>query len=961
MARTAPAAGPLGVAVGRREVGGQSVRDRIPCLPRLSGLEEREGADARPPRQVETAEHLGEMRPVAAQRPVLVVPHLPAVAVGEVGRTDEQVGVVVPARVVLIEVPGVAAPHVRGVQVAALAPPHEFERGLRVLRTGVVELGDHVTRSADLGPNGIEARHVEAAGGDVGGSAVVAPGSVPGVLPEVPALPAAQVDAERQSPRQRPGRAERPLVDAAGLHAVLEHLAGRSRIRLVGDDPAALVEQHAEAGAGVPVPGGGARQRGRLRVVAGVVREHRALRPPGPGDAEARLDHVPPVDRVHPVLLARRQGEAGHRALRRPQPLSVQDVPAQQHAGIDGEVARGQPVMDFQGRGLREGVDRRDHRAVRAPQAHLLHPGDVEDRRSVRRQVDAAGRLDGAPTVRFAAQRLARLGGTQPEVEVVAHGAPAELAVERQFEAPPVERLVVDRRMRADGPAPAARAPLVRVAVALHEGPDRRVVGIGAVHVHRHAEVPHPVQVLHVQRAVERRPDGQRQVGPGRALEFVVAEPEREGARSRLPHAVDVRHPLVRPAAERYRIGFVGPDRDAVLLAPGGTEAGVEQHPVRRRVRQPAVELAARVLVVLDRSVGRGRVRPLLRGPEGGSEEEEPRRTDRAAEGGDGPLAVRVVSGHGFQDRLGFRLEIRRLHRVLDAARKRARTRPCRRVHRESAAAVEAHRRGAGALERHLVDVVARKLGRQRAEHRQRHVDAVEAVHVVLAAAAGGRSADAVLGDLDARREPDEAAVVGTERHVPHRLAVDGAGHGGAAADGDPLADHDELLADGGGRGVEFQVQGRRLAEQHLRLDRAARSRRGRERDPVEARREPRQRVAAGRVRGGRPGPGHGAGLGQDADALGRGGVAQRHRPFDAPGLLGRRGAGAEQQRQGQERDANSGRLSAAGAAARPVPDSPHGRRPARANSRTSPDGRSAAGQSSLSVPARRARDSTPR
>ena len=90
------------------------------------------------------AERLEHMRPVAAQYTVLVVPELPAIAIGQVGRADEAVGVVDAAGVVLVEVAGIAAAHVGGVQIAALAAPFELERRLPVAGVGVVKLGDDV-------------------------------------------------------------------------------------------------------------------------------------------------------------------------------------------------------------------------------------------------------------------------------------------------------------------------------------------------------------------------------------------------------------------------------------------------------------------------------------------------------------------------------------------------------------------------------------------------------------------------------------------------------------------------------------------------------------------------------------------------------------------------------------------------------------------------------------------------
>ena len=92
------------------------------------------------------------------------------------------------------------------------------------------------------------------------------------------------------------------------------------------------------------------------------------------------------------------------------------------------------------------------------------------------------------------------------------------------------------------------------------------------------------------------------------------------------------------------------------------------------------------------------------------------------------------------------------------------------RVDREAAGAVEVDRVGAALDHRHLVDVVRRGLRRQRAEQRQCDVDAVEEVGVVLAAAAGARTAHVVLGVLDAGNQLHQVAILLADRKRRDRL-----------------------------------------------------------------------------------------------------------------------------------------------------------------------------------------------
>ena len=105
-----------------------------------------------------------------------------------------------------------------------------------------------------------------------------------------------------------------------------------------------------------------------------------------------------------------------------------------------------------------------------------------------------------------------------------------------------------------------------------------------------------------------------------------------------------------------------------------------------------------------------------------------------------------------------------RLELVADLAGEAAGAGLAHRVDREAAGAVEVDRPRAALDDGHLRDVVRGRLGRQRAEERQRHVDAVELVDVVLAAAAGARAARRVLRVLHAGDQLDQVAVLLADR-----------------------------------------------------------------------------------------------------------------------------------------------------------------------------------------------------
>ena len=138
---------------------------------------------------------------------------------------------------------------------------------------------------------------------------------------------------------------------------------------------------------------------------------------------------------------------------------------------------------------------------------------------------------------------------------------------------------------------------------------------------------------------------------------------------------------------------------------------------------------------------------------------------------------------------------------------------PGRGIHGEAAAAVETDGADPAALERYLVDIVARRFRRQRAEHGQRHIDTVEAIDVVLTASARRRAADSVLRVLHTGRKPHQVAIVTARGHASHSIAVERIGERGASAQPDALADHDQFLDLRRVRRCKFDVQDGRLVQ----------------------------------------------------------------------------------------------------------------------------------------------------
>jgi hypothetical protein len=85
---------------------------------------------------------------VAAQIPIAEVPELPACAVSDERRPDEDIRVVVRGGIVLIEVAEIVAPGIRAAHEGVAAAPFRFDGRFVILRVRTVELGDHVARAA---------------------------------------------------------------------------------------------------------------------------------------------------------------------------------------------------------------------------------------------------------------------------------------------------------------------------------------------------------------------------------------------------------------------------------------------------------------------------------------------------------------------------------------------------------------------------------------------------------------------------------------------------------------------------------------------------------------------------------------------------------------------------------------------------------------------------------------------
>ena len=458
-------------------------------------------------------------------------------------------------------------------------------------------------------------------------------------------------------------------------------------------------------------------------------------------------------------------------------------------------------------------MDWRNHGAIRLPNAHLLDGRDIEDWRTVRRPVDAAGDFDRAPAVGSACEGFSRVNAAQTCMQVVAGSAPGDFVIEGKVETAAIERLLADLWMRADSaPAPAV-ARCVYIAITLNDRLYGGIEGVSADDARRHAEMAHSIQACHIEDGVKSGPRFEQHVGQFGSAQGVVPVSERNGGTERCqPGAVETRHFLFGAATEGNRIRLERTDGYAPLFTCRGSQARVEENGVRRRVSELAVVLAPRVLVVLRRSIGGGLVRSVLARGKKGAVEVQPRRHDGTTPGDSDPA---LVGFNGFRTRLALGHQVLRRERVFEAGRELVGAGPGRGIHGEAAAAVETDGTDPAALERHLIDIVARGFRRQRAEHGQRHIDAVEAIDIVLSAPARRRAADSVLRVLHAGRKLHQVAIVTACGHASHGLAVDRIGERGASAQPDALADHDQFLDRRRARRFKFDAQDGRLVQQH--------------------------------------------------------------------------------------------------------------------------------------------------
>ena len=457
--------------------------------------------------------------------------------------------------------------------------------------------------------------------------------------------------------------------------------------------------------------------------------------------------------------------------------------------------------------------------------------------------------------------------------------------------------------MGADRAAAHPPARGIDVAVALDERGDDGVVGIGPGNARRDVQVPHLVQPRHVEHAVQRRLDGEQHVRQCKAAQGVVAVAEREPRPGhRQPRAVDARDVLLRPAAERHRVGLVGADGDAGFGARRSPIRGIQQDVVARCVGQLAVVLVARIRVVLGGPVGR---RLVAAGGDRSVERavcEELPRQQRAARRHGRPALVRFPPGDRRIGRYVVARQPARGGHVFDAGLETVGAGLGGGIHGEAAAAVETHRVDAAAHEDHLIDVVARWLRRQRSEHRQRDVDAVEAVDVVLPAASGGRSAHGILGDLHPRRELDEIPVVAPERRVVDHVRIQGVGKRRAVARRDARCGDDDLLHPGFAPSPQIGREDGRLIQQHRRSQRARLAAGRRHDEAIGTRHEFRQRESTCRIRAHGARAGHRRAARHDDDVRNACATVD-HRALDAAGLLGLGIAGEDDQDQRSDDD----------------------------------------------------------
>ncbi len=494
------------------------------------------------------------------------------------------------------------------------------------------------------------------------------------------------------------------------------------------------------------------------------------------------------------------------------QALAVQPVAAHEDAGVDRQVVPADRVVDLDALRLVLRVNRRG-----PAQALRLIARRVEDRRAVEVQA-AAGNADEAPAVR-AADQVLRVGVLLiPRVQFVRdrraeHDVVGDLAG--------VAEEVVLVQLRGDAVDAAAGGNAVEdVAVAVDHRLDEGVVRRLAGDRRGHGQVAHAIEVGDV----EPRPDGvtegrvgddvrrsRRLVGEMRVLEC------QQAARVDDPRALGDANLLLRLVAGTGRRRLVGGETIAAILAIRAAVAEVEQHRAGRRDRHLAEALVAGEVVLRQRAVEIRAVLTRVLRPVVRRVEMDAVRDHRTADIAREPAAVGVVARLRAARQVGG--HSRRLELVADLAGEAVRPGLADRIDREPARAVEVDGAGAALGRRHLRDVVRRGLGRQRAEQRQRHVDAVELVDVVLAAAAGARAAGLVVGVLDAGDQLHQVAILLAHRHR-HDLLVRDAALDACRVTLDERRRRRHLDALGQGLEAEGGVDDRVLAQLNLCLPR---------------------------------------------------------------------------------------------------------------------------------------------
>ena len=437
----------------------------------------------------------------------------------------------------------------------------------------------------------------------------------------------------------------------------------------------------------------------------------------------------------------------------------------------------------------------------------LLERRGIEDRRALEAG-GAAGHRDRSPSVRAARQIFGIDGLLVAAVDAVAHAQRGQRDVVADLARVAEEVVAIERAAETDEAAArqgAGRRAVARrhqgrgagVAVPIHERRHERVDGgIGADLGHR--EQPDLVQVGDVEVRPDRVRDGDvgGVVGDAGGLQRKVRVLEVQVARRiddpRAVRGADLLTRLV-PGTGCGRLELA--EERAGIFPLRVPIARVDQRRMGRRQRELAETLVpdagvVRQLTIHVRAVLTVLFRTVVR-----SEEEQVVLEDGPADVRLGPAAIQLVAREAAVVQLCRHVVVLQL--VADLSRERARARLAHRVDREAAGADEINGPRAPLDDRHLCDVVRSGFGRQRAEERQGHIDAVELVDVVLPAAARARAARRVLRVLHAGNQLDQVAVFLADRDHHDLIVRDAArdrGRGlvhqrGVGGDGHRLGD----------------------------------------------------------------------------------------------------------------------------------------------------------------------------